>query len=123
MKEWGIAVRDITRMMALERHRHGTNGVLVDSVRGGGGAATAKLPLQSEDVIFRSTAKPWPTSPRLKRVTAELLEGKTERLPVLVQFERDTKQLLTVVKIGPEEKQQTPRARPANRGPASPRRC
>ena len=53
LKDWGIAVRDITRMMALERHRDDTRGVLVDSIRGGGGAATAKLPLQSEDVIVQ----------------------------------------------------------------------
>ena len=26
LKEWGIAVRDITRMMALERHRHEHQG-------------------------------------------------------------------------------------------------
>ena len=53
VENWGIAVRDITRMMALERHRKATTGVLVDSIRGGSGAATAKLPLQSEDVILQ----------------------------------------------------------------------
>ena len=58
LKDWGIAVRDITRMMALERHRKTTVGVLVDSIRSGSGAATAKLPLQSEDVILQVAGEP-----------------------------------------------------------------
>ena len=110
LKQWGIAVRDITRMMALERHRRSTNGVLVDSVREGGGAATAKLPLQSEDVILQVNGQPVTDIAALRRVTESLLEGKTDRLPVLVQFERETKRLATVVKIGPEESQSRPAA-------------
>ncbi len=110
LKDWGIAVRDITRMMALERHRQSTKGVLVDSIRGGSGAATAKLPLESEDVILKVEGQDIPNVAALKRVTDELTEGKTERVPVLVQFERDTKQLLTVVKIGREENKNRPTA-------------
>ena len=45
-------------MMALERHRQNTRGVLVHSIRGGGGAATAKLPLQSEDIILKVGDQP-----------------------------------------------------------------
>ena len=81
LKEWGIAVRDITRMMALERHRANTKGVLVDSVRGGGGAVTAKLPLHSEDVILKVEGQDVADVAALKRITAELTEGKTERSP------------------------------------------
>ena len=33
LKDWGIAVRDVTRMMALERHRKFTKGVLVEEKR------------------------------------------------------------------------------------------
>ncbi len=108
LKEWGIAVRDITRMMALERHRTSTKGALVDSVRGGGGAVTAKLPLESEDVILKVEGQDVPDVAALKRITTELTEGKSELVPVLVQFERDTKQLLTVVKIGREENKNRP---------------
>jgi serine protease Do len=108
LKEWGIAVRDITRMMALERHRKSAKGALVDSLRGGGGAVTAKLPLQSEDVILKVEGKDIADVAALKRITAELTEGKDELVPVLVQFERDTKQMLTVVKIGKEESKNRP---------------
>lgn len=108
LKDWGLAVRDVTRMMALERHRKNTKGVLVDSIRGGSGAATAKLPLESDDVIVQVAGKPVENVAALEKITAKLVEDKTERVPVLVQFERDTKQLLTVVKIGREENKNRP---------------
>ncbi len=103
LKAWGIAVRDITRMMALERHRQDTRGVLVNSVRGGGGAATAKLPIRHEDIILQVAGKPVDNIADLEKITAELIKGKDKRVPVLVQIERDTEQLLTVVQIGQEE--------------------
>lgn len=103
LKPWGIAVRDITWLMALERHRRDTRGVLVHSVRVGGGAATVKLPLRSEDVILQVDGQAVDDVAALERITAQLLDGKTERVPVLVQIERGTKQLLTVVKIGKKE--------------------
>jgi S1-C subfamily serine protease len=108
LKDWGIAVRNITRMMALERHRKSTVGVLVDSIRGGGGVATAKLPLESDDVILQVDGQAVDNVAALKKVTAKLVEGKTERVTVLVQFERDTKQFLTVVKVGKEQNRNRP---------------
>ena len=108
LKAWGIAARDITRMMALERHRKDIRGVLVDSVRGGGGAATAKLPIRSEDVILEVDGKPVEDIAALEKITGKLIEGKKKKVPVLVKIERDTEQLLTVVKIGEEENRNRP---------------
>lgn len=108
LKDWGIAVRDITRMMALERYRTDTHGVIVDSVRGGGGAATAKLPLQSDDVILKVEGEAIANAAGLRQLTAKIVEDKTDRVPVLVVFERDGKQLLTVVKVGQEENKNRP---------------
>ena len=53
LKEWGLAGRDITRMMALERHRDSTAGVLIDSVRDGGSAANSKFPLQADEIFAK----------------------------------------------------------------------
>jgi serine protease Do len=108
LKEWGLAVRDLTPMMALERHRDNINGVLIESTRGGGGAATAKLPLESEDVILQVNGQVVDNISALKNLTAKLTEGKTEKVPVLVKIDRDTKQLLTVIKIGHEENKNRP---------------
>jgi serine protease Do len=110
LKPWGITVRDITRMMALERRLQGTSGALVDSVGEGGGAGTAKLPLQPDDVILQVGGKPVADVAALRRLTAEPLKGTTERLPVLVQFQRQTERLATVVTIGPEESHSRPAA-------------
>jgi S1-C subfamily serine protease len=108
IKEWGIAVRDITPMMALERHRANSKGVLIESIRNGGGAATARLPLQSEDVILQVNGQAVDNLAALKKLSQQLTEGKTERVSVLVKFERDSKQYLTVVKIGQEENKNRP---------------
>ena len=108
LKDWGIAVSDITRMMAIEHNRKSTSGVLIDSIRGGSGAATAKLPLQSDDMLLQVANEPVDSIAALKKVTAKQIEGKTDRVSVLVLFERDTKQYLTVVKIGKEEERNRP---------------
>lgn len=108
LKEWGITACNITRMMALELHREDIKGAMVHSLRGGGGAVMAKLRLQSGDVIRKVEGEEIANVDALKKVTARLTEGKTELVPVLVAFDRDTKQLLTVVKIGREENKNRP---------------
>jgi serine protease Do len=104
LKEWGLAGRDITRMMALERHRDSTAGVLVDSVRAGGSAANAKLPLQGDDVILQVNGHKVENLDELKEITAKILaEKKSSRASVLVEFDRKMKRLMTIIKIGREE--------------------
>jgi S1-C subfamily serine protease len=104
LKEWGLAGRDITRMMALERHREGTAGVLIDSVRAGGSAANAKLPLEGDDIITQVAGHKVENLAQLKKATADILaEKKTSRVPVLVEFDRKMKHLVTIVKVGREE--------------------
>jgi serine protease Do len=104
LKEWGLAGRDITRMMALERHRDDTAGVLIDSVRAGGSAANAKLPLEGDDIIVQVNGHKVENLAGLKEITARILaEKKSSRASVLVDFDRKMKHYMTVVKIGREE--------------------
>ena len=104
LKEWGLAGRDITRMMALERHRDSTAGILIDSVREGGSAANAKFPLQGDDIITKVNGHKVVNLAALKEMTAKILaDKKTPRVSVLVEFERKMKHVATVVKIGREE--------------------
>jgi serine protease Do len=104
LKEWGIAGRNITRMMALERHRESTAGVLIDSVRDGGSSANSKIPLQGDDIITKLNGKKVADLAALKEMTAKILaDKKTPRVSVLVEFERKKKHVATVVKIGREE--------------------
>ncbi len=107
IKGWGITGRDITRMMAQEAQWEDTKGVYVDTVRRGGPVAEAKLPLKSEDVILKVNGKAVADVDELRKLSAELSEGKTQRVPVIVNFRRGTQQLAALVKIGedpPEDK-------------------
>ncbi len=101
LREWGITARDFTKVSALEKFRDTKDGVLVDTVRGGGPSSEAKPPLRGSDVIIRVGSKPVRNRAELETATAEFTKGLTEPKPLLVEFERDNQQLATVVKVGP----------------------
>ncbi len=99
---WGITGRDLTELNAKELLRADNKAVLVQSVRPGGAAAAAKPSVNPGDLILEVNGKPTPNLAELIRVSGEITEGKTEPVPSLISYERDGKNYLTVVKIGPE---------------------
>jgi len=99
---WGITARDLTELNAKELLRADNKAVLVQSVRPGGAAAAAKPSVNPGDLILEVNGKPTPNLAELTRVSNEITEGKTEPVPSLISYERDGKNYLTVVKIGPE---------------------
>jgi len=109
LRGWGITARDFTTLSALEKFRDSTEGVLVDTVRGGGPSALAKPPLRPGDVIRRVDGKPMNDRAALLEFTEEFTKTISEPLPVLVEFERDRQQIATVVKVGPEKDPNRPR--------------
>lgn len=109
LREWGLTARDFTRVSALEKFRDTKDGVLVDTVRGGGPSSEAKPPLRGSDVIIRVGGKPVHNRADLETFTAEFTKGLTEPKPLLVEFERDNQQLATVVKVGPVKDPVKPR--------------
>lgn len=109
LREWGLTARDFTRVSALEKFRDTKDGVLVDTVRGGGPSSEAKPPLRGSDVIIRVGGKPVHNRADLESFTAEFTKGLTEPKPLLVEFERDNQQLATVVKVGPVKDPVKPR--------------
>jgi serine protease Do len=108
LKDWGIAVRDITHAMALERHRDNTRGVIIDSVRNGGATADSKVPLDGDDVIVSVNGQDIDNVAALTKLTAQITRGHVHRVPVLVKIERQTRQILTVIKIGKDEPLEKP---------------
>lgn len=108
LKNWGLTVRNLTRMSALELKRPDKAGVFVHSIRPGGPSAEAKPPLQPRDVIVEINRKPLKTFEELHGLTKELTRGKTEPVPVLVGFERDEQKYLTVVRVGKEPPREEP---------------
>ena len=109
LRNWGMTARNFTRMSALERRRPDKNGVQVESVLAGGPIKEAKPDLRPGDVIVKIGDELVTDIESLRESTAELLDGKEESLPVLVTFDRKGEEMLTVVKVGPEEQRSKPR--------------
>lgn len=108
LKEWGIAVRDITPAMARARHRADTRGVFIVSCRASGAAAASKLPLTGDDIITRVGDRTVNNTADLVAATKDLLAGKEKKVPVLVEFDRKDARMMTVVRIGADEPKDQP---------------
>lgn len=109
MKSWGATVRNITASMAEEHRRPNREGAFVWSVRPGGPSGEAKPAMQSEDYIVRVGDQDIADVNHLKKLTAEITQGKTEPVPTVVAFERKGKRMLTVVKLGISKDLKKPR--------------
>ena len=105
---WGITARDVTELNAKELLRDDNKAVLVQSIRPGGAAAASKPAISPGDLILAVSNKPTPNLAELVRVSSEITAGKTEPVPVLVSYEHDGRNYLTVVKIGPEQEVDKP---------------
>jgi len=99
---WGMTARDLTDLAAKEMMRDDSEAVMVQSLRSGGGAAAAKPAIRGGDLILAVDSKPTPDLASLIAVTETITEGKTEPVPVLVSYEHDGQNYLTVVEVGPE---------------------
>lgn len=103
-KPWGVCVSALTSFRAKELQRDSTAGILVESVRTGSPADTAKPGLCGGDILL-SVAGTSITSPsQLCELTDTLIGDAETAVPVLVVFERDREQFLTVVKLSEAEK-------------------
>ncbi len=108
LRGWGLTVENISLFEALENMRKDKKGAMIDSIRPGGPAAAAKPSLMGGDVIRKVDGHPVEDVKALRDLTAELTEKNTKSKRVLVSFERDDSDLLTVVKIGPDEVEDKP---------------
>jgi serine protease Do len=99
---WGLTVRDFTRMSALEHYLKERKGVEVDSVRSGGPCSESKPALIPDDIITKAGGKAIANVAALREWTREFTKGLSEPKPVLITFERGDSEMVTVVKIGPE---------------------
>jgi serine protease Do len=108
LKSWGITARNISRMMALERHRSDKNGVLVGSRRPGGPCGEAKPSIQVGDIIRRINGKAVKDIAALQKISSQATRGKTEPTGVMVTLLRGSRELMTVVKVGKERASDKP---------------
>ncbi len=111
-KSWGLTVRDFTRVSALENQRTNLTGVLVDTVRPGGPCAECQPPLRRDDIVTKAGGWEILNVKAMDELSRQLTKGATEPRAVLITFERDAQELVTVAQIGPEP-QDEKSARPA----------
>ena len=107
-KSWGMTTRDFTMLSMLELKRENRDGILVETVRPGGPTSEAKPAIQPGDVIVEIGGKPVKNLKDLRAASEEATKDKAERVPLLVQFERDFSKYLTVVRVGKEEEEDNP---------------
>jgi len=101
LKAWGLTARNLTHLSMKELKRQSQDGVVITSVRPGGPAGDAKPPIERGDVLVEVNGTPVKNLADLHDVTRGLTAS--ERVPVLVAFERKTARYLSVVKVGSEE--------------------
>jgi serine protease Do len=110
IRNWGLTVRDFTRVSALKEHRKDKNGVIVDSVRPGGPCAESKPALANGDIILKAAGQPIANTQALLDWTRAFTKGLAEPKPVLVTFEHGNAEWVTVAKIGPEPDEPKPQS-------------
>jgi len=103
LKQWGLTVRDLSALIAREKKRPNTDGVLVGTVRPGGPSGEAKPSLDPGDVVIAVGGTPVKNVRELEDLTSRLTSGKTEPVPVVTTFERKATRYLAVVKVGLQE--------------------
>jgi serine protease Do len=114
IRTWGINARDITPLTALALKRSNTDGVFVSSIRPGGPCGRAKPPLDDKDVIVGVAGKSISNLAELEKISAEITRDKILPVPTIVEFERGSQHLVTVVKVGTGGKRNvTPEVRKA----------
>ncbi len=100
MSEWGMTARDFTMLSAIEKKRKTAEGVLVQTLREGGPAKEAKPALNSGDIITTVNGKKMKSVNDLQKLTEKVTKDSEVQIPVTVSFERDTKEYMTIIKLG-----------------------
>ena len=108
LKSWGLTIRDFTLLSSLEARRNEKSGVQVHTVAQGGPSYSAKPRLIKNDVIIEVNGEKIQNISDLVSLSQELTTNLDLPVPVLVRFERNLANYLTVVKIGPEAEEKRP---------------
>ncbi|MFQ5428905.1 MAG: PDZ domain-containing protein [Phycisphaerae bacterium] len=109
LRSWGLTAEEITPRMAREMRLEGAAGVLVSSTRSGGPAELAEPALRYGDIIRKIDGEP---TPDLKAVAALYKKIMAMNPPpdyLLVEFDRQGKNHLTLLKPKPDEDEDPPR--------------
>jgi serine protease Do len=109
LRSWGLTAEQITPKMAREMKLENSAGVLVGGVRSGGPAQLAEPELRYGDIIRKIDGDQIADLPAMVARYEEIMD--LEELPehLLIEFERDGKSHLTLVKPKLDENDDPPR--------------
>lgn len=112
LRGWGIVAREITDKIARDRRLESKNGALVGGVRSGSPASLAEPPLGWGDVITRIDNVPVTSLKEAVERYREIM--KQEKLPefILVEFDRQGKNQVTLLKPRQDKQTDPPREVP-----------
>jgi serine protease Do len=102
-KAWGFTARNISYLVAREMKRTNQAGVLITSVRPGGPSGEAKPSLRPKDVLVEVNEQPVDNIEGLRELTRKIQADKSEPIPVVATFERESRRYLAVVRVGIQE--------------------
>ncbi len=100
IREWGLTARNLSLWTTIDLNRATKDGVLVTSISEGGGAGTAKPPVQRGDVIVSVQGRAVRNVQEFLDATREIVKDQKNPVQVPVVFERSGKQIMTVAKVG-----------------------
>jgi len=116
LRGWGIGVAEITEKLARDRRLTTTEGVFVSGVKSGGPADLAEPKLQPGDVIKAIDKKPMKSFKDSVELYRSIMKPdvKAEAIPefLLIEFDRNGKNQVTVIKPRPDKKEDPPREVP-----------
>ncbi len=111
LKDWGLTVRNMTMLSAIEKKRTNTDGVEITSIEPGGPAAAAIPEINPGDVIVAVDGRTVKSTEDIRSITADLLKNISGQRAVQVTFERGVSQFLTLAKLPHQDTppEETPR--------------
>ncbi len=109
---WGLTAMEITPKMARDRRLDSTAGALLSGARSGGPAFTAEPALQGGDVIKAIDDEPILTFKGLVQRYREIMDQDPLPEFVLVEFDRNGKNHVTLLEPRPDKTEDPPRELP-----------
>ncbi|MCU0688463.1 MAG: PDZ domain-containing protein [Phycisphaerales bacterium] len=114
LRAWGISIVEITERIARERRLPSREGVIISGVRGGSPAALAEPALSWGDIIREIDGQPVKNVGSIIDVYKKMMTAGADKIPenMLVRFDRQGKDHVTLVKPRPRPKEDPPREVP-----------
>lgn len=112
LRTWGLTVQRITDQAAKWRRLPSTRGALVSSMRNDGPAAQAEPRIGWGDVIVAVDGEPTPDIQTLVGIYDRIDEMEDKPTYVMIEFERQGKNFLTLIKPKPEDRPDPPQELP-----------